>query len=87
MSLTRNLLPKDPTLEEIKIVDAIATQIYQLFDDPWDIAILALVYDCDYGKEDVARALKRSGVTVWKRCQEIEKVLYGYGKENHLLKD
>lgn len=85
MSLVRGILPPDPTKEEIKIVDAIATQIYQLFDDPWDMLVLALVYDCDYGKEDVARALKRSGVTIWKRCQKIEKVLYEYGKKEHML--
>jgi hypothetical protein len=85
MSLTRGLLPPDPTIEEIKIVDALATHIYQLFDDPWDMLVLALVFDCGYGKEDVARALKRSHVTVWKRIKRIENTLYPYGKKEHVL--
>lgn len=68
-------LPDDRTPEEVKILDAIMSDIYQMLDDPSDKFILAFCFHLGYGKEETARALGVSHVSVWKRIKKIQKLL------------
>ena len=68
-------LPEDPTPEEHKILNHVAVTIYQRFNDPRDKFIISMVFDLGYGKEETARALGCSYVTVYNRIKRIERVL------------
>lgn len=68
-------LPDDRTPEETKILDAIMSDIYQELEDPKDKFILAFCFHLGYGKEETARALGVSHVSVWKRIKKIRRKL------------
>lgn len=70
-----NCIPPDPTRDDLRIINALAITLYQRLDDPIDKLIVAMVFDMGYPKEDVARALNVSYVTVYKRINEIKSKL------------
>lgn len=65
------LLPPDATREDLRIINTLAVTLYQRLDDPIDKFIVAMVFDMGYPREDTARALNMSYVTVYKRINEI----------------
>lgn len=76
------LLPPDPIQEDYMIINAIAVALYQKLEDPTDKFIVAMVYDMGYSREDTARALGVSYVTVYKRIKVIKEVLKKEYKSN-----
>lgn len=81
-----HLLPKDQTPEEVMIAQALAVNVYQKLDDISDKFIVAMVFDMGYSREDTARALGMSYVTLYSRIKEIRRKLkrryeFGYEKE------
>lgn len=66
------MLPPDPTAEEIMIASSLAISLYQRIKDPTDKFIIAMVYDMGYSREDAARALGISYVTVYKRLKIVK---------------
>lgn len=68
-------LPDDRTEEETKILNAIMVRIYNDLPDPTDKFILAFCFHLGFGKEDTARALGMSHVSVWKRMKKIRLLL------------
>lgn len=79
-------LPPDPTPEEMKMVDAVVSKVYEKLEDPADKFILAYCFHLGFGKEETARALGVSHVTVWKRIRKIKKVL-GNGRPKYTVKE
>lgn len=76
------LLPPDPMPEDFMLLNAIAIALYQKLEDPTDKFIIAMVYDMGYTREDTARALGVSYVTVYKRIKVIKEVLKKEYKRN-----
>ena len=75
ISQYNDLLPTDTIEEDIQILNAVMTLIYQKLPDPTDKFILAFCFHMGYGKEDTARALGLSHVAVWKRMNKIRILL------------
>jgi len=78
-----SLLPPDATPEELMILNALAVYVYKKLDNPTDKFIVAMIYDMGYSREDTARALGVSYVTVYKRDKEIKQIL----KKEYKIKD
>jgi len=78
-----SLLPPDATPEELMILNALAVYVYQKLDNPTDKFIVAMIYDMGYSREDTARALGVSYVTVYKRDKAIKQIL----KKEYKIKD
>ena len=75
-------LPPDPTKEEHKILNQVAVTIYQLFPDPKDKFIIAMVFEHGYGKNETARALGCSYMALYNREKKIRAKLEGKFESN-----
>lgn len=71
----KNLLPPDPTVNTVRIIDAVAVSIYQKLDDPTDKFIVSMVFEIGYTREDTARALGVTYQTVYNRINKIKELL------------
>lgn len=69
------LLPPDPTIEEMKILDQMVVDLYNYLEDPTDKFIFALLFDLNYSTIDVIAITGYSEVTIWKRSNKIKEKL------------
>jgi hypothetical protein len=68
-------IPTDVTQDELAILGLMATEIYQMFPDPIDKFIVAMVYELGYSKFEVSHALGISSPAITIRDQRIRRKL------------